>query len=648
MRKYAYLGIVALTGPVLLAATAGAADQAASAEERLKLARAFVARSDRYFSHDKLRRGMAGYGLTVMAGAKVEKFSATIVSVIENWNPRHAVILCRLGGLGLEKTGIVSGMSGSPVFIRDPADGKDKMIGAVAYGWDFQKAPICGVQPIAQMLAVAGAPLPGAKTCVVKSDWSCGQAGGLDPAFVQAVLNPSKVDFAQGPAPGRPAAGPVPGAAARMAPLSTPVMISGVRPRTMGLAEKLFRKTGMVPLQAGTVGGTLARAVRDARIEPGSGLAVTLVTGDADLSAVGTATEVLKTPDGGEYVLAFGHSFNADGAVDLPMGPAYVHAVIPSAYTSIKLGSTLKITGRLSDDENTGVGGRIGEKARMIPMTVTVRWGEDVQAFRYRLVRHNWLTAAMASIVMKDSLWANRDLPQLHTLDYSVDIDFGKLGRYRARNRSSDRHALDVGSDLTRPLAAMMNAEVGEPVFPERIDVRMTIFGKRNTASLLALELPRHTYKPGETIRGKAVLRPFRSRRISRDVSIQLPADLPEGRYTLTVCSSQGMLDRRKAEMPHRFDPRTVPDLFAALSEVVQPKMNHMYLHMALPDKGVAVRRAELDHLPGSLADVLGRTAPMDTRKYRRSLSVSQEIKYVLSGSASASFVVRKQASRNH
>ena len=641
MRNHALLGLLVFTAGAL---PARGADKAPSAEERLQCAREYVGRSDRYFSHDKLRRGMTGYGLTVMAGAKIEKFDATVVSVMENWNPRLAVILCQLGGLDLDKTGVVSGMSGSPVFIKDPADGKYKMIGAVAYGWDFQKTPLCGIQPIAQMLALAGAPLPGARSCLVKGGGFTGHSGGLDPTFVSRVLEPAKTDFARLGAPE-----PAPAsAAARMKPLATPVMISGLRPRTLAMAEDLFRGTGLIPLQAGGAGAVAAGEAAEAPLAPGGALAVTLVAGDADLAAVGTVTDVLPTDDGGQYVLAFGHAFNADGAVELPMGPAYVHAVVSSAQNSFKLGSTLKITGRLSDDENTGVGGRIGQEARMIPMTVTVQWGDDVQTFHYRLVRHNWLTATMASIVLKESLWSNRDLPELHTLDYTVDLDFGEFGHYRAANRSSTRHAQDVGSDLARPLVAMMNTEVGEPVFPDRIDVRMNVFGKRSTASILALELPQHSYQPGQTVRGKATIRPFRSGRVSRDVSIQLPEDLPDGKYVLTVCSGQELLERQKAEMPHRYDARNVTQLFEGLCEVVGPRMNNLYLHLALPDGGVAVRRTELDHLPASLADVLGRTAPMDTRRFVRSLHAGEGTEYVLTGSASVAFTVRKEPQRNH
>ncbi|KKL47715.1 hypothetical protein LCGC14_2332760, partial [marine sediment metagenome] len=166
---------------------------------------------------------MTGYGLTVVVGTKVERFTATVISVMKNWYPHQDIVLCRLSGLGLERTGILSGMSGSPVFIKDPADGKHKMIGAVAYGWSFSKDPICGVQPIGEMLALKGVPLPGRKQAKAKVIARGGV--GLDRQVVRAVLNPRKVSFATLGAPRRRAIRPGRAGLSRLVPLTTPVMV---------------------------------------------------------------------------------------------------------------------------------------------------------------------------------------------------------------------------------------------------------------------------------------------------------------------------------------------------------------------------------------------------------------------------------------
>src|SRR5271170_293371 len=102
----------------------------------------------RYLFEDQLSPGMKGYGLTVMHGGKIEKFDVEIIDVVRDFSPGNNAILVRCSGLGLEHSGIIAGMSGSPVFMQD------KMIGAIAYGWGLSKDPIGGVQPIRQMLSI--------------------------------------------------------------------------------------------------------------------------------------------------------------------------------------------------------------------------------------------------------------------------------------------------------------------------------------------------------------------------------------------------------------------------------------------------------------------------------------------------------------
>jgi hypothetical protein len=356
-----------------------AAEQATEGyDSALRRAEAFVDRSDRYLHQSKLRRGMSGYGLTVMAGTKIEKFQATVVSILGNFSgPRRDVVLCKLSGLGLAESGIITGMSGSPVFIQDPADGKHKMIGAVAYAWSFQKDPICGVQPIAQMLALEGVPLPGAGKAAAGIAAARPKAG-IDEDLARTLLRPAKIDFSTAALPRRfrPVADARPGTP-RLLALSTPVMVAGAGRRAMALAEKVFSGTTLAPIRTGTVASAEARAAADAKLQPGMAISVPLVSGDADWAAVGTVTEVI-----GDYVLALGHSFYAEGPVELPMGPAYVHTVVPSAYRSFKLGSTLRVTGALTQDEYTAVAGRVGQTARMVPMTVTVHWAGSRQNFQ--------------------------------------------------------------------------------------------------------------------------------------------------------------------------------------------------------------------------------------------------------------------------
>ena len=630
--------LAACQQPLGMAVAAGR--EAESMDTRLRRAEAYMAGSDRYLHQSKLRRGMSGYGLTVMAGTKIEKFDAAVVSVLRALSgaPRD-VILCKLSGVAMQKSGVIEGMSGSPVFVTDPADGKDKMIGAVAYSWSWQKEALCGVQPIAQMLAIQGVPLPGAEKLARRRPAPA--AGPPPDGLLRAVLSPVRSDFARLALPRRLRRGPVREGRPRLVPLATPVMLAGASRATLALAEQMLAGTGLVPVQAGSVGAVEAAAAKNARLTRGMAVSIPLVTGDADWAAVGTVTEVI-----GDYVLALGHSFYGEGEVEMPMGPAYVHTIVASRWSSFKLGSTLAVTGALRQDEYTAVGGRIGQKARMVPMSLTVKWPDGEQKFQYRLLRHRWLTAVLGSLMIAESVHVNREPPQEHTIDYVVEIEFERLGKYRSANRTSARYELVVRSDVTRPLAALMNTSLGKPDFPKSINVRVKVEPVQKTATILKLALDRNVYKPGRTVRGKITLLPFRAQRTTTDVSVKLPEDLPDGQYTLTVCNAMAAVEALKEEMPHRFTPRTVEQLFAAIQEVVRPRADRLYLRLPLPEGGVAVKKDELEHAPASLAQLLAQAAPIDTKAYRRSLVVEFPGEYVLSGTAQASFAVERRPRR--
>ena len=316
--------------PLSLSTPSGAQEARAPEPANNLMARAtrYVEDSNRYLHHSRLQRGMEGYGLTVLAGTKIVKFRAVVESVMTEWGPHQAVILARLSGHNLEGTKIISGMSGSPVFMKDPRDGQYKMIGAVAYGWQAQNEPLCGIQPITQMLAVSGvlndpnAPA-GSGGAKERSPDSAG-SGSLPEAWRSAILDANGQSLNRWvqqslARPGRRGLGAARNSSAR---LPVPIAVSGLSADSIASMAKVLAPAGFLPVQSGGAGQGDANA--DAvKLEPGSAIAVPLVRGDADWSAVGTVTEVI-----GDRVLAFGHSFYAEGEASYPMGTAYIHTVV--------------------------------------------------------------------------------------------------------------------------------------------------------------------------------------------------------------------------------------------------------------------------------------------------------------------------------
>jgi len=636
---------------ILLAGRGQASAAPGSMDERLAAAKRLVLGSDKYLYHLKLRRGMTGYGLTVMAGTKISRFNVEIVSVMTDFGPHQDVILAKLSGLGLKKSGIIAGMSGSPCYIRQ--DGKDKLIGAVAYGWLGQKEPLCGIQPIVQMLAVAD--LPGVTRPTTQPATQPATDGSASPgrgpamgrnALIRAVLDPRKLDFSRlvmPPFSARSRIGLAGSATPRLAPLAIPLSISGSG-RAVALLGDALVPAGIVPLQAGGLPAAQARAVKTAKLVPGGAIAVSLVTGDANYSAVGTVTDII-----GGRLLAFGHSFQAQGQTKLPIGPAYVNTIVSTLMRSFKLASGLKVTGTLDRDERVGIAGQLGVVPAMIPMTVQVKWADLPtpaehyrQVYSYKVVNHRWLTPLMVALLSEDAVWEWRSPPEEHTVRHWVQIDFKGLGRYEASNVTSGQAMSSAVSDAVRPVVAMLNNPFAKPPEITRIAVRLEIDKGTLAAEINDFKLDGRIYKPGDTVTGKLTVTPFRAKRQHLPVSFKLPADLHDGSYTLTACDYIQAEAAMQRDNPQKFQPRTVKQLFEAVQLAVKYKGNRLYLRLPLKrGGGLTIRHEELPDLPGSKTAILTQAKTLDTDPFTASLVRSVPSRYVLRGSASASFEVQ-------
>jgi len=625
---------------------------AQSGDDRLAAARRFVEKSDRYMHHSKLRRGMQGYGLTVMAGTKLVRFKAVVVSVVTKWGPHQDVILARLSGQNLEHTGIIAGMSGSPVYFKDPDDGKEKLVGAVAYGWSAQKDPLCGLQPITQMLAAGrvfsymdsserGKPKGKADGKAVDRSVFGGAGAlpagvGLD-GYLAALLDPKKVDFGSLCMPRRPARRQ---SEPSLVPLTTPLMVSGLSAAGLAYATARLEPLGIMPVASGGVNVDLDKALAGAKFVPGGGIAVPIVSGDADMAAIGTVTDVYQG-----RLLAFGHSFFAEGATELPIAPAYIHTVVAGLLRSFKLGAGLAVRGTLRSDEAVAVSGEIGPKPKTIPMTLTVDRKDSAhkEVYNYRLCNHRLMTAMGASIVLRNAVSGWHAVPEQHTISYSVSVDFGKLGKYQTADISTDRDAGPASSDTMRPIAALLSNPFGERIAPKRIDVKIQVQPGSLAASLLDFKLDGQVYRPGEALTGKAIIRPFRKRPQPLAVKFELPDDIEDGTYELTVCDAPTSMSYEQREMPHLFAPRTAEQLLKAMQHVVSPRSDQLYLRLPLPSGGgLAIERAEMPDLPASKAQILSQAKILNTRIFRRSLVQTLKTHYLITGSARATFKVRR------
>ena len=328
-----------------------------------------------------IRPGMVGIGHTVFDGTHVEEFKAHILGVLENViGTQRNLILARLEGGPLANTGVIAGMSGSPVYIDD------RLIGAVSYALgSFSKEPIAGITPIAEMTdatTLNGPRPPGSR---VHLEYPLTREN-LQAAFRKA-LNWNR-PFADRPGDaqlsGVSAVAEVGGAqlGTLMRPIATPLVMSGFEPEIADMLGSAFREQGFVPMAGNAAGFHAGEKPFEGPLKPGDGVGVMLVSGDLTLGATGTVTHI-----DGDRVYAFGHPMYNLGPTEFPMTRAYVYTVLPSLFSSMKLSSTGEVIGTFLQDRATAIAGRLGSGPRMIPVTIALESArQPKQTFHFTVV----------------------------------------------------------------------------------------------------------------------------------------------------------------------------------------------------------------------------------------------------------------------
>jgi hypothetical protein len=585
--------------------------------------------------------GMKGYGLTVFSGHTIERFELNVIGVQKNFNPKEDVVLIRCLGERLEHSGVVAGMSGSPIFLID-AEGKERMIGALAYGWPLSKDPIAGVQPIEYMLDLPTTPTtapatgPSKTTDASRLRWSVEEAIMLPGMTAPPRGYPLQSWDVFAPNP----AGPGPVAASHLTPLTTPLMVGGISQADLSVIAPLLGAHGLVPLQSGGGGSGNAEDAKNVRIERGSSLAVPLATGDVDLTALGTCTEVL-----GDRVYGFGHPFNGEGAVNLPMASGFVTSVIPTLAVSFKLGGMTGIVGTLATDQSVGIAGQLGASPKMIPVDVQVAYadGSRPRDFHFEIVAHPRFTPLLGTMVLNAALSGQRSLPVHHTLDMAFTIDFANGRSITVDNTAVNSSPADLFYELGSPMLAASENPF-ERVMVKKISGKLMVTPEARDAQLLDVNVPRTRYLPGETIKAFVTYRPFRSAEAVLPIEMPIPADLPDGTYSLSVSDWQTYLNDERTNEPFRFTAESADQVFAVLKELADVRRNALYVRLLRRADGVAVGRTAMPRLPSSRRQVLIDAGRSNTTAFVSSSVRAVPSRYVFSGQANFEIVVDRNA----
>src|SRR6202041_2804462 len=345
-----------------------------------------------------VKPGMKGVVYTIFTGDEIEKVDLVVLGVIENaLGPKQDIILVQLLGEKAEHTGVVAGMSGSPVYF----DGK--LAGALSLKLGtFTKEAIGGVTPIENMLDVQNAPEPAANATPQSS------AASIQPANIENTFSAARI-----PLPENFARQTSTGAGQFLVPIETPLITTGLYPETVALFSKQLSAWGMSMM----AGGTAAPSPEDAQLKPGDMVGVELIRGDLSITPGCTVTTV----DQGK-ILACGHPIFSFGNVSMPLARAHVLTTLASAMASTKIITTGGTIGTLTQDRVTAIGGRLGDGPPMIPVDVTLLVGDAQKQFHFEVIESPQLTPLLVALATYNGIVGNAAYGEGSTLQLDGEI----------------------------------------------------------------------------------------------------------------------------------------------------------------------------------------------------------------------------------
>ena len=563
--------------------------------------------------------GMVGTGYTVVRGAEPESFSAEILGVLYDVFPGRDLIVARLAGLGLERAGVLAGMSGSPVYI----DGR--LVGAVAYRLvNFGHDAVAGIVPIEDMLQVFAleSGRPGTSIAVDVSPILVLQAAadlltGTDSAW---ALEPLR------------------GVMQGVQPIATPVAIGGLEPSLIGRVTPLFDALGWTPI----LGGSAGSMEIEANLIPGGMVAVQLVRGDVNITASGTITY-----RDGNRLLAFGHPFLHGGNVDFPMVPARVITVLSSEQASSKLTAAGdQVLGAVRQDRQTAILGIIGERPRMVPVRTRIEGVGGTEHLDFEIVADQLITplylffGLVSGVQSLDRTFGAGSIEVNARIDLGDELDPVQFGNLFS---SPNQVILSLSSTLAGLFGALYD-NAFEPVDVEAIELSISLREDRRSATVNRIWYDRASARPGETITLTVALKPYRGPEVLEQLKFTVPPGTLPGPVTLVVGDAPSVDSQEAVAIQGANRPRSLAQMVRVLNDI--RRSDRLYLQATRPVEGALLNGEPMPSLPPSVLQVLSsKQARGDVIKLDRALILEtfKPVDYVVSGSHRVQIQVRSR-----
>ncbi len=464
-----------------------------------------------FFPLRDIRPGMKGIGKTVFSGNRIEEFQVEILGVLDNVGPKQSIILAKLSGGPLAETGVMQGMSGSPVYIDD------RLAGAVAMGFSFSKEPIAGIRPIEEMLRV---PEPAPPTVLART-WD----GNLT-----KILPPP---------------GDILAAGGRMVDVATPVSFGGFTRKAIEHFATELRALGLEPLQGMSGGSPVGPIPGDpSTLKPGSMISVQLLSGDMSVGADGTVTYI-----DGKRIYAFGHRFLSVGNTDLPFARAEVLTLLPNINSSFKISAARELMGTMTQDRSTAVAGELGLRANTIPLSISVaRHGAGDEppaksAYEMQLVNDRVLSPFLLQMAVFSAIDATERTVGDSSLAVAGQVEFqGGVPPLKLDNLYSGDLNLAQAVSLSTAVPVAYAMQSGfDALRVKRVALSIDSFPRKRQLQIDQVWTSKREVRPGESFDITVLLAGENGAEFTRKVTYRVPVGAPVGALQITAADANTM-----------------------------------------------------------------------------------------------------------
>jgi hypothetical protein len=502
--------------------------------------------------------------------------------------PGHDLILAVLKGPKAEYTGVVAGMSGSPVYVGA------RLLGSVSYRFgQFSKEAIAGITPIQQMIEVRDLPFPDAGFAANLTQSISVPASMLPASDDRAQFDPSSNPLASSPS-------------MTFQAMETPLSMSGFHPEAIRFWQQQVAGTGLDYIAAGGSGSSLPTAAGEPHMSttpvlPGSAVSLQLIRGDLELAATCTVTYVDP-----KQLLACGHPVLQAGTVSLPMTTAEVVVTLASPYSPFKIINTGETIGAFTEDRDAAIRGVLGARAHMIPLHIAIHSPSGTRELHMEILDLPALTAQAMMVSLYESLLeSNRSTAETsYHVQGSIDVEGASDSPIDLWASASDQANSPIEAAILSGLSfariyqngarqgSIHSIELHVDEIPGRVSLDL------ESAHIVSSDI----VHAGDTVIVEATLRPWRQPARNLRIPVTLPARLEPGNLRLLV-SDAGTLDRTLDQPRLSSHPADLEAVVARARS--RHPANRLYVSLLVPETQAGLDGHTLTSLPLSMANAL-------------------------------------------